>query len=117
MEIDLIDPQEVSQNVSWNGYTKLFPGRNQYGRFMKCFHKVVIENEELFLRLGVGEGDLGSHSARKGACSFASSGSTVSPPIVSVCLRAMWSMGTVKERYLHYEKAGDQLLCPVAPLS
>jgi len=53
---------------------------------------------------------LGSHSARKGACSHASAGTTVSPPIVSICLRAIWSMGQVKERYLHYEKAGDQYL-------
>ncbi|KAL7462369.1 hypothetical protein ACHAXS_002746 [Conticribra weissflogii] len=92
------------------GYTKLFPGRNQYDQFMKCFRKVILENEDEFCRMGIQDGDLGSHSARKGACSYASSGSTVSPPIVSVCLQAMWSMGTVKERYLHYEKAGDQYL-------
>ena len=30
--------------------------------------------------------------------------------MVSICLRAMWSMGHVKERYLQYEKAGDQYL-------
>ncbi len=53
---------------------------------MKCFHKVIVENEESFLRLKVGEGDPGSHSARKGSCSVASSGSFVSPPIVSDCL-------------------------------
>ena len=77
---------------------------------MKIFHQVILENEEAFRKLGVGVGDLGSHSARKGSCSFASAGSTVSPPMVSICLRALWSMGPVKERYLHYEKAGDQYL-------
>ena len=30
--------------------------------------------------------------------------------MVSICLCALWSMGPVKERYLHYEKAGDQYL-------
>jgi hypothetical protein len=28
--------------------------------------------------------------------------------MVSICLRAMWSMGHVKECYLQFEKAGDQ---------
>lgn len=28
----------------------------------------------------------------------------MSPPIVSVCLQAMWSMGTVKEHYLIMKK-------------
>ena len=28
--------------------------------------------------------------------------------MASICLRAGWSMGTIKDRYLHYEKAGDQ---------
>mmetsp|Transcript_13153 Transcript_13153/g.27833 ORF Transcript_13153/g.27833 Transcript_13153/m.27833 type:complete len:157 (+) Transcript_13153:1089-1559(+) len=77
---------------------------------MKCFRKVIVENEDEFCHLGIQDGDLGSHSACKGSCSYASSGSAVSPSIVSVCLRAMWSMGTVKERYLHSEKAGDQYL-------
>ena len=95
-------------NVSKRGL--LFPGGNQYQRFMSAFHAVIAENADEFARLGVQPGDLGSHSARKGACSFASAGCTVSPPMASICLRACWSMGPVKERYLHYEKAGDQFL-------
>ena len=110
VETSLIDPSLADSHISQNGYTKLFPGRNQYDRFMKCFRKVILENEDEFRRYGIEDGDLGSHSARKGSASYASSGSTVSPPIVSVCLRAQWSMGSVKERYLHYEKAGDQYL-------
>ena len=89
---------------------RLFPGGDQYGRFMDCLHRIVENNQDEFLLLGVRPGDLGSHSAWKGACSFASAGSTVSPPMVSICLRAMWSMGSVKERYLQGEKAGDQYL-------
>ena len=89
---------------------RLFPGGDQYGRFMDCLRRIIDSNEDEFLQLGIRPGDLGSHSARKGACSFASAGSTVSPPMVSICLRAMWSMGSVKERYLQFEKAGDQYL-------
>ena len=65
--------------------------------------------EELFA-LGISPGDLRSHSARKGASSHACAGTTVTTPMVSICLRAMWSMGHVKERYLQYEKAGNQYL-------
>ena len=36
------------------------------------------------------------------------SGCTVSPPIVSLCIRAGWTMGGVKDRYLKYEAAGNQ---------
>ena len=112
------DTEEKEENVEGMGMAanislnekKLFPGTSQYNRFMKIFHQVIQENEEAFRKLGVDVGDLGSHSARKGSCSFASAGSTVSPPMVSICLRALWSMGPVKERYLHYEKAGDQYL-------
>ncbi len=100
----------MATNITINKGYKLFPGANQYDCFMKCFHKVINANPEAFKVHGIGPGDLGSHSARKGACSHASAGSTVSPPIVLICLRAMWSMGSVKERYLHYEKAGDQYL-------
>ncbi len=67
---------------------------------------IVLKN----LLMGIKPGDLGLNSTRKGACSFASAGSTVSPPMVSICLLAMWSMRPVKERYLQYKKAGDQYL-------
>jgi len=89
---------------------RLFPGGDQYHWFMDCLRRIVEKKQSEFLALGIRPGDLGSHSARKGACSFAAAGSTVSPPMVSICLRAMWSMGLVKERYLQFKKAGDQYL-------
>jgi hypothetical protein len=101
---------DVDMDGNNGGSSRLFPGGDQYGRFMDCLRRVIENNLEVFLLLGIKPGDLGSHSARKGASSFASAGSTVSPPMVSICLRAMWSMGPVKERYLQYEKAGDQYL-------
>jgi hypothetical protein len=63
-----------------------------------------------FFVLGNLPGNLGLHLARKGASNHTCSGSTVLPPMVSICLCAMWSMGHVKEHYLQYEKAGNQYL-------
>ena len=89
---------------------RLFPGSYQYERFMDCMHRIIDKHCDDFFAIGISAGDLGSHSARKGSASYACAGTTVSPPMVSVCLRAMWSMGHIKERYLQYEKAGDQYL-------
>ena len=48
-------------------------------------------------------------------------GCTVSPPIISLCIQAGWSMGGVKERYLKYKSAGGQYVghcaCGLNPLS
>ena len=87
---------------------KLFPGEHQYDRFVGIFNRVIVDNADIFRSLGIIPGSLGSHSARKGAITLISSGCTVSPPMSSICLRACWSMGPVKDRYIHYEKAGDQ---------
>ena len=89
---------------------QLFPGTFQYDRFMKIFRKVIKDNLAAFEALGVEEGTLGSHSTRKGAITMVSTGCTVSPPMAAICLRACWSMGPVKDRYIHYEKAGDQFV-------
>ena len=88
----------------------LFPGNHQYTQFMNIFHKVIKENKSLFEALGIREGELGSHLCRKGAITLVSAGCTVSPPMAAICLRAGWSMGPVKDRYIHYEKAGDQFV-------
>ena len=82
---------------------KLFPGASQYDRFRKLFTKLLENNcsEDLFAR-GLTHNDLGTHSLRKGASSYCSSGSTACPPSVAVHL------GGVQDRYLRYEAAGDQ---------
>ena len=76
---------------------KLFPGGNQYSRFMQCFHRALQSKKNVIERLGTDIRLLGSHSARKGAATLAACGCTVSPPMASICLRAGWSMGPVKE--------------------
>jgi hypothetical protein len=87
-----------------------FPDQFQYKRFMSCLHQIVEKYPAVFFALGISPGDLGSHLARKGGSGHACAGTTVSPPMVSICLCAMWSMGHIKERYLQYEKAGNQYL-------
>ena len=79
-----------------------------YYRFIKIFHRVIRDNLDEFNALGVGEHTLGSHSCRKGGITLVSTGCTASPSMASICLRAGWTMGNVKDRYIHYEKAGDQ---------
>ena len=88
----------------------LFPGSSQYSRFMKIFHRTIEDHAEEFKKLGVTKGDLGSYSSQKGAITLVTTGCTVSPPMAAVCIRAGWSMGPVKDRYIHYEKAGDEFV-------
>jgi hypothetical protein len=88
---------------------QLFPGNNQYERFRKEFqHLLTIEDvaEEL-ARRGVVDDDLGTHSLRKGAATYCSSGSTACPSSTAIHLRAVWSLGGVQNTYLRYEGAGD----------
>jgi hypothetical protein len=54
--------------------------------------------------------DIGSHSNRKGAATYATSGSTAGPSIIAVASRASWKIGGVLDKYLKYERAGDNYL-------
>ena len=67
---------------------KLFPGGNQYSRFMKSFRRALVRQMEEIKKLGGDIQYLGSHTARKGATTLAAWGFTVSPPMVSICIRA-----------------------------
>ena len=58
--------------------------------------------------MGYDPKDIGTHSIRKGAASYASSGSTECPPHSAVCARAGWTMGDVLDRYLKHQKASDR---------
>ncbi|EGZ25291.1 hypothetical protein PHYSODRAFT_407414, partial [Phytophthora sojae] len=60
---------------------KLFPGSNQKSRFCKTIGRMLEDT---------GEKAYGTHSIRKGVATYASSGSTGGPSIVSVCLRCGW---------------------------
>lgn len=54
--------------------------------------------------------NLGAHSLRKGAVTYCSSGSTMAPSIIAICLRAGWSLKGVENRYFRLENAMDQFL-------
>ena len=89
----------------------LFPGKDQYTRYCRIFGKVLSDHKEELQSMGVDPSDLGTHSTRKGVATQCCAGSTVSPPLLSVCLRMGWTiLGPVQGRYLKYEKAGDQYL-------
>jgi hypothetical protein len=63
------------------GERLLFPGGKQYDRYRQSMSK-FLASEELVSILndyGLDSSDIGTHSARKGAASYCSSGSTVGP--------------------------------------
>ena len=86
----------------------IFPGNNQYYRFIRIFHRFIHDKKETFHIIGVEEHSLGSHSCRKGSITLCSYGCTVSIPMVSICLRGCWSMGPVKDWYIHYKNSHDK---------
>jgi hypothetical protein len=82
----------------------LFPGGSQYQRFSG---RLLELGSELLTKQGI---DIGSHSIRKGAASYVSSGSTMGPSAAAICIRAGWTMGSVQDRYIRYEGAGDMFV-------
>ena len=94
--------------TSFAGQCNLFEGKYQYERFNRIFNDVVPEYREDFVALRICPEDFGTHSIRKGAAIFVSTGCTVSPPMASICLRACWTLGGVHK--VQYEKAGDQFI-------
>ena len=83
--------------------------------FEKC--RCLTEPEQRRLRFvnhlieqGIPFFKISTHSWRKGAGSFAASGSTVAPPIMSICIRAGWKIHAMLMRYLSQENAGDFFL-------
>ena len=83
----------------------LFPGSEQDNRFRKIL-KRLLEKHKGDLD-GYEVEDIGTHSIRKGATTYASSGSTASPSSVAINNRGGWTLGTVRDVYMLYEKAGD----------
>ena len=89
---------------------KLFPGKDQKKRFNTCLHRVTKSNSHVYEVINVKTEELGSHSICKGTANYCCAGVHLEPPIVSVCLRTGWTVGRVKERYLKYKNAGDELV-------
>ena len=72
------------------------------------FLSLIKCNLEHLNTLGVEEGNIGIHSSRKVVATMVAAGCTVTPPIVSICIRSGWVMGGVKGKYLKSESSGDQ---------
>ncbi|ETK87675.1 hypothetical protein L915_07929 [Phytophthora nicotianae] len=68
---------------------QVFRGNDQYDRFRKTLRRVLespgLKNE--LDRVGVRCGDIGTHSMRKEAATYCSSGSTACPSAIAVHLR------------------------------
>ena len=90
----------------------LFEGADQEDRYGKIL-STVLQNlpEALLSTLGAKRTDIGTHSARKGAPTFALS-MPGGPSPVSVFLRAGWSLGNVKDRYIFEGEGADQVRVP-----
>lgn len=86
---------------------KFFSGHRQYDRFRKIFERLLTDSSDELQRFGVNIHDIGSHSIRKGAATFCSSGSTACPSSAAIHLRAGWALGGVQDTYLRYESAAD----------
>jgi hypothetical protein len=86
--------------------SKLFPGRNQYKRFGRLLKAILEEHIDEVRAFGFEISDIGTHSIRKGATTFLSS-QPGGPPPASICIRAGWTLGGVKDVYIKYEQSGD----------
>jgi hypothetical protein len=91
---------------------ELFPGKSQSTRFNMCLGRLLQEKETAgeVSASGYAERDFGSHSLRKGASTFVTSGITDGPSQMAVNLRGGWTMNKVEHTYFRYEKAGDNFV-------
>jgi len=102
-------------DITKSGEQPIFSGSNPYCRFHKSMKSSFAD-----VILGCSVAAYGTHSIRKGAATFASSGSTACPSFAAISLRAGWSMGGVTSAYIQYHGAGDQhvgrTVCGLNPL-
>ena len=75
-------------------------------RFRKLLHSLLrtIELEEF----GLSSECIGTHSYRKGAATYCSSGGTACPSSSAISVRAGWSQPGVEDTYRRYDSAGDE---------
>jgi hypothetical protein len=92
----------------------LFPGSpgSQKKRFSESLNSLFEQpHMKMFLTShGLSPRSFGSHSFRKGAATFATSGCTGGPSLLSVCIRAGWAVGGVLDRYIKFDAKGDAFL-------
>lgn len=94
------------------GIVNLFTGNDPYDRYLARL-KVIFCRSDVAAELsskGIEDGDLGTHSTRKGAATYVLSGTTACPSLIPLSLRCGWKLEGVTARYLRYEAAGDQFV-------
>ena len=67
-----------------NGRNRLFPGNDQYRRFIGVFSRVLKDHANKFRELGYEPSELGSHSTRKGSDTLFATGCTISFPFSAI---------------------------------
>jgi len=91
------------------GRKHFFPGKDTHTRFNDDVIK-ALQDPELqrhLKNLGIPYLNVGAYSTRKGSTTYCTTGTTGGPSIVSVLLRAGWTIGKTLESYLRQAKAGD----------
>jgi hypothetical protein len=88
---------------------RLFPGGDsQEKTFGEILTALLTEHEEELMQLGYNLDDIGTHSIRKGATTYATSGTTAAPSSAAVNVRGGWTLGGQRDVYMLYERAGDE---------
>lgn len=108
-DIKLFIGRDSSSLHTYGASLSLLITGSQSARFLKHLRMLTKKPAivEQLQASGMDPSDLGSHSYRKGSSTYVSNASVAGPSIVALQIRAGWTLGNVKERYLHYEKAGD----------
>ena len=75
------------------GQSNVFEGKSQYECFNQKFNEVVLTHQSEFEVLGISVEYFGTHSIRKGAATFLSTGCKVSLPMPYIFLRTNWTLG------------------------
>ncbi|KAL7559094.1 hypothetical protein ACA910_017507 [Epithemia clementina (nom. ined.)] len=96
-------------NTNQTSESSLFPGNLQHDHFKELLTWILAEHRDEVITLGYQDGDLGTHSIRKGATTFISSLPGGTPP-TAICIRGGWTMGHVKDVYMRYATAGDEFV-------
>ena len=98
-------------NPSTSGWQVcLFEGTHQYDRFRKALDRTLENHRDEVVNLGMNPDDIGVHSIRKGAATYVCNGTEGTVSFAAVCRRAGWTMGNVKDRYIHHDAAGDHVV-------
>ena len=106
--IKVLTAPYISSSDDVDNKFSVFPGSHSESRFSEWLIKMLgALSPAQLLEVGSEIGTIGTHSFRKGVCTYLSS-MPGGPPISSIFLRAGWSMGAVQHRYLFEGNGGDQ---------